>query len=327
MSDRGPPVSEGGSPTELLRALAVFAEPPEPGHAAIAKSLGLVGSPEPSVYADVFLFQLYPYASVHLGPEGMMGGVARDRVAGFWSALGYEVPPEPDHVAALLGLYADLSSREGASSGAERTLLRESRSALMHEQLAPWIFAFLGRVKEIAPDPYRGWATLLGDVLAVEDVLASGRRGTTVVDALPVHLSSTSGIDDPRVAGAPAFLESLLAPVRSGMILTRSDLASCAASADAGLRAGERRYALEHLLAQNHTDVLECLASEAARQGRLHDERVPQLGRMARVLSDRCAKTRTLLRELAENETSGMIAASEDASRGDEYVVGPPSRA
>ena len=93
---------------ELLRGLAVFAEAPGPSHAALADALGIPGVPDAAAYSDVFLFQLYPYAPVHLGPEGMMGGEARDRVAGFWRAVGRTPPPEPDHLAALLGLYAAL---------------------------------------------------------------------------------------------------------------------------------------------------------------------------------------------------------------------------
>ena len=72
------------APVEVLRGLAVLAEPPSPEHRRLAEALGLSEAPTPAHYADVFLFQLYPYASVHLGPEGMMGGEAGARVAGFW---------------------------------------------------------------------------------------------------------------------------------------------------------------------------------------------------------------------------------------------------
>ena len=40
-----------------------------------------------------------------------MGGLARERIAGFWNAVGLTPPPEPDHLAALLGLYASLTER------------------------------------------------------------------------------------------------------------------------------------------------------------------------------------------------------------------------
>src|SRR5215213_11255939 len=103
---------------ELFRALAVFAEPPErPGAARVAEALGLGGVPTADAYTDVFVFRLYPYASVYLGSEGMLGGEARDRVAGFLAALGQAVPQEPDHLALLLGAYARLSEAEGEAAG------------------------------------------------------------------------------------------------------------------------------------------------------------------------------------------------------------------
>jgi hypothetical protein len=281
-----------------------MAEPPERRHGPIAESLGLPDAPTSVEYSDVFLFQLYPYASVHLGPEGMMGGIARDRVAGFWSALGYTPPAEPDHLAALLGLYASLAEREVGLDGAERALVREARSALMHEHLAPWTFPYLDRVRELAPPVYRAWAELLAELLGAE------MRGLArpVSDALPLHLRSAAPLPDPRVEGAAAFLEGLLAPVRSGMIVTRADLASVAADADLALRAGERRYALEHLLIQNAHAVLLALGAEATRQGRAHDLRSGWLGGSAAFLRDRCHLTAALLRALA-TEGDGVEGA------------------
>src|SRR5437764_4107878 len=95
---------------EIFRALAVLAEPPErPEVARLAALLELGGPPSASEYTETFVFRLYPYASVYLGAEGMMGGEARDRVAGFFAALGQTPPPEPDHLSTLLATYARLS--------------------------------------------------------------------------------------------------------------------------------------------------------------------------------------------------------------------------
>src|SRR5205807_572327 len=91
---------------ELFRALAALAEPPGPEQVRIGAVLGLPGAPDPAQYTEVFLFQLYPYAAVHAGAEGMLGGEAQDRVAGFWRALERTPPAEPDHLTSLLALYA-----------------------------------------------------------------------------------------------------------------------------------------------------------------------------------------------------------------------------
>src|SRR5215218_1965505 len=119
---------------ELFRALAVLVEPPDrPGVARVAEALGLGELPEVSAYTDLFVFQLYPYASVYVGAEGMLGGEARDRVAGFMAALGHAaVPAEPDHLALLLGAYAGLCEAErGEVEGQRRVRVRGARRALL----------------------------------------------------------------------------------------------------------------------------------------------------------------------------------------------------
>lgn len=286
------------APVDLLRGLAVIAEPPMPEHALIAKALGLPSAPTSSEYSDLFLFQLYPYASVHLGEEGMMGGEAQSRVGGFWRAIGHSPPAEPDHLAALLGLYAGLCD-DGSWSAAEAALLLEGRRTLLWEHLAPWIFAFLGRVQEIGPSPYREWASLLSDVLTTEV-----QRLDRPSEVVPAPLAATPAIADPRAEGTDAFLRSLLAPIRSGVLITRVDLALMARASDVGLRAGERRYALEHLLAQDARPILTALAAEAERQAAVHSARHHDLGELADFLAGRAGGTADLLRALAADAVS-----------------------
>ena len=106
---------------ELFRALAALAEPPDrAGVERLAAALGLGDLPAASEHTEVFVFQLAPYASVYLGAEGMLGGEARDRVAGFWRALGQAPPAEADHLTLMLALYARLSEFEAGEADAAR---------------------------------------------------------------------------------------------------------------------------------------------------------------------------------------------------------------
>lgn len=323
------------TPIHALRGLAVLAESPSREHGAVVEALGLPAVPTAAEYSDLFLFQLYPYASVHLGPEGMMGGVARDRIAGFWRALGLTPPAEPDHLAALLGLYASVAERASTtevigsdhggdvgSSEAERALLVQAACALLEEHLAPWVFGWLDRVEELAGGTYRAWAGMLSGVLRAEvdrlqdeaahrrdvddpaaatapDDARAGRPGEQLQ-----HLREVPDLADPRSDGTDAFLAGLLAPVVSGMIVTRADLAHMARSLDAGLRAGERRYALEHLLAQDASGTLLSLAAEAERQGDRHGQRTSWQGSSAVYFQERCARTAGICRELAAGGVS-----------------------
>ncbi len=249
---------------ELFRALGALSEPPEPGHAPIATALGLPGAPAPGDHAEVFLFGAYPYASVYLGAEGMVGGEARDRVAGFWRALGLVPPAEPDHLAALLGLYAALIDAEAtAPDRARATLRRSSRKALLWEHLLSWLPPYLGKVDEIGPPFYAAWARLLGTALVAE------ARELGPQDELPLQLRAAPGLPAPEAAG-DAWIGALLAAVRSGMLLTRSDLRRASRELGIGARVAERAYMLRAMLEQDASGTTGWLAAEARRAAAAH---------------------------------------------------------
>jgi hypothetical protein len=286
---------------ELFRALAVLAEPPDrPEVARLAPLLGLGEPPSPSDYTETFVFQLPPYASVYLGAEGMLGGEARDRVAGFLSALGRTPPAEPDHLVILLATYAQLAAPGGDGEGGEESARsvegrRLARKALLWEHLLSWLPAYLDKLAGVAPPFYRRWGELLLDAL-LEEAASAGAPA-----ALPLHLREARTVSDPRVATSDEFLQSLLAPARSGMILTRADLARGAHSLGAGLRAGERRFALKSLLGQDAACALAWLAQEASAWAARHARRRDALGGVAEWWTQRAGATAALLLELSSD--------------------------
>jgi hypothetical protein len=261
---------------ELLRALGALCEPPSPLHRRAAGALGLPGEARDDDYAELFLFQLYPYSSVYLGPEGKLGGVARDRVAGFWRALGLTPPAEPDHLAALLGLYTGLAERDAPP---------EWRRAFLWEHLLSWTDPFLDRVEELAPPYHRAWARLLRDALDAE----LAEMGTLPV--APLAHRSAPPLEPPSEIGGAAFLEQLLAPVRTGFVLVRSDLLAAGRELGLGLRVAERRYVLEALLAQDGPATLRWLSGFAARAAGAH---------RSEFWRERAADAAALLVEVAE---------------------------
>ena len=66
------------------------------------------------------------------------------------------------------------------------------------------------------------------------------------------------------------LLDMLIAPIRSGFVLTRRSLAAGADAALAGYRIGERRFTLRAMLEQAPAETLGWLADEAARWSRRH---------------------------------------------------------
>jgi hypothetical protein len=234
--------------SEVLRALAVLLESPRPEHAAIAAALGLPAVPEPDEHTLVMVFQAYPYASVYLGAEGMLGGEGRDRVAGFWRALGGEPPREPDHLSVLL---ASLAALDGEPASV--------RAALFWEHIASWMPPYLATLQRVAPPFHAAWAELAAAMLAeLAEEIGAPARLPLALRAAPALPPGASGLDD--------LLAALLAPVRTGVVIVHGDLARAASDLDLGLRAGERRFALRALLAQDAAGVLGWLAGEARAQ-------------------------------------------------------------
>ena len=281
---------------ELFRALAVFAEPPSLESAPVARALGLGALPEASEHTDIFVFQLYPYASIYLGAEGMLGGAARDLIAGFWRALRQTPPPEPDHLSVMLALYAELAGHEANEpDDARRESWRRARSAFLWEHLLSWLPVYLSKLKEIATPFYMRWGEILLDAL-----LAEAQATRTPEPELSLHLRDMAGagLVDPREGATGDFLQTLLSPARSGMILVRSDLTRAARTLELGLRIGERKYVIESLFAQDARGVLDWLAREAANWSESHRQQHAALAGVARAWEAKAVASARLLEEL-----------------------------
>jgi hypothetical protein len=278
---------------EIFRTLGALIEPPVPEHDELATLLGLGNPPPGALYSDLFLFQLYPYASVYLGPEGMMGGEARDRIAGFWRVLGEEPPPESDHLSIMLALYARLCDFEnGAKEQQQGEFWAHARRAFFWEHLASWIPVFLDALASITDSYYGRWGVLLGESLAEEAAKLEPPQ------ALSLHLREADPLDDPRASGGEAFVDGLLVPVRTGVILTRSDLDRAARQLDLGSRAGERKFVLKALLGQDPRGTLEWLEREVERWREIHARRSDAWASVSAFWQGRAARASEMLGEL-----------------------------
>ncbi|MDH3223137.1 MAG: molecular chaperone TorD family protein [Gemmatimonadota bacterium] len=248
---------------EVYRALGLLIEAPTVEHGAVAAALDLPPPPEPAIHGNEVAFQRYPYASVYLGEEGKLGGEARARIAGFWHALGLEAPDEPDHISALLSLATGLTKAEHAETDPARgALLKEARSALLWEHVHSWCVPYLESFRTSPSAYYRAWGDLVRRVIRQE--LSEGPYPLHLPQAL--NAAGELTLVDPRKGDSGAgFVPELLAPVRSGLVVLRSDLADLADALNLAMRAGERAYALSSFLAQDPGKTLEWLAGFASR--------------------------------------------------------------
>lgn len=307
---------------ELFRALGTLIESPTASHGRVAAVLGLPEAPSAAEHGWVVARRRYPYASVYLGAEGMLGGEARDRIAGFRRALGLEGGGgaggdggqdsgadvggrEPDHLASLLGLLAALERwRREESDPARRALLSQARVTLAWEHLASWTGPYLASFEGCGVAFYEAWAALAADALArLHEEIESP-------EYLPAALRAAPGFADPRRDGGAAFVASLLAPVRSGVILLRDDLVRLGDDTGLACRAGERRYVLNAFLAQDPGVTLNWLAGHAARWSR----RVVAAGPapIAAWWAERAGNTAVVLGELAGEARPGFARGALD---------------
>lgn len=278
---------------ELIRALAAVVEgrPDESREVVRALDLPPLDAAE---HTATFVLWCPPYEAIHLGPEGKLGGVGADRVAGFWRALGLTPPAEPDHLAQLLTLYAHLGEAEEEARGRPAgTALARARSALLAEHLWSWVPGYLGAVEDLGGASLSGWAALVREVLRRE------MDRTAVASSLPLALRDAP---PPLAAGAgrDEVLDAVLAPIRSGMVLTHPSLAGIARSEGAGYRAGERRFALKAMLEQDGPGTLEGLAGEARRWVARHQAEAPSEHRVAGWWASRAQATATALAQSRE---------------------------
>jgi Nitrate reductase delta subunit len=269
------PVAVHGGRWELLRALGAIASTPPPLSGPVAASLGL---PQPTAaeHTGVFVLSAPPHAAIYLGAEGKLGGGALDRAAGFWRALGLAPPPDADHLGALLALYAELGDAEAAArSERARAQPRRAREALLWEHLWSWAPGYLTAVERLGTPSLGPWARLALRALAREAGLAAPSA------ALPLALRSAPpalrapGAGSPRGLGRRELLDALLAPVRSGVVITSADLREAATVAGVGYRLGERRYTLAAMLDQDGAATIGWLRALARRWARWHARQRP----------------------------------------------------
>jgi Nitrate reductase delta subunit len=311
--------TENAGRWELLRALGAVADSPAAAR-AVGPALGLDLCPS-AAHTDVFVLNCPPYASVYLGPEGALGGEGTDRVAGFWRAIGITPPAEPDHLTALLGLYARLGEA-AAESRREVTAatLARSQGALLAEHLWPWLPAYLDAVTELDAPALTAWAHLTQRALAAELSAPPLAQQPSLAQQLPLALRAAPG---PVAANGKLgdLIDAVTTPIRSGMILTRHRLALGAGQAAVGHRIGERRFTLRAMLEQDPAATLGWLSAEACRWEQRHASRA---GAVSRWWSARAAHTSRLLAESASAAGAALASpAGESGTDASGYRVGP----
>lgn len=240
----------------LFPSLGEVIESPGPEHMRVAHMLGLRGEATKKDFTNLFVIQLFPYASIYVSPNGLAGGAIRDEVARYHHLMDAPVPPEPDHISSLLKWYGVLQSRLNGYIKEES--VRHVRQAFFWNCIASWLPIYLIRTRELGSALYRAWADVTLDVLEAEAVQVG--MPTTVPSAF-----LTAPIL-PNVRDPLAFVESLFVPIVSGLLLCRADLGRCAAENRLIVGVADRRTNVKKFLMEDTSGVCAWLYSESLRQ-------------------------------------------------------------
>jgi TorA maturation chaperone TorD len=240
----------------LFPSLGELVESPGVEHARVARMLGLPGEATRKDYTNLFVVQLFPYASIYVSANGLAGGPIRDEVARYHRLLNAPVPEEPDHISSLLKWYGHLQT--ALAGYGNEAQIRDVRQSFFWSCIASWLPVYLLRAREIGSPVYRAWAEVTLDVLEAEAVQIG------IPATAPAPLLTAPAL--PSVREPVAFVESLLVPVTSGVILCRADLGRCAAEHRLVVRVADRRHNIKSFLAENASGVCTWLSAEALRQ-------------------------------------------------------------
>jgi hypothetical protein len=147
---------------------------------------------------------------------------------------------------------------------------------------------------------YAAWARLLREALLEE------ARALAPPQSRPLHLR-----DVPELPGAGPgeglddLTRALLAPARSGLVITRGDLAAAAAAAGLGVRVGGRAFVLRALIDSDRAAMSRWLAGQAAWWAERHRGDVLQLAGIAAHWLARAQASIRVLQRLPQPESTG----------------------
>ena len=234
-------------------------------------------------FYTLFGMNVFPYQSVFLDPEGLLGGTETERVRISCRHMGFVVDEtsEPaDHLAHELDVLAFLCQAEAEAwedgRGDMVAHAQQLQTHFLDEHLLRWLPAFTATVQR-HEDPFYAEVASLTWILAAERrrSLESGALGVAMHgEVIPLTLRpfsngvNSNGVNNDPAAWQPAespadrverlltdpqtdldaIAAFLLTPAYSGLYLSRRDISRLSRSVDAPHGFGERRWMLRTLL-------------------------------------------------------------------------------
>ena len=272
-----------------------------------------------AAHQHLFGFSLFPFESLFLTRDGLVGGEASGRVQEAYFGFGFAPPADhaPDHLGLALAALAFLTGAEADAwrDGLDATAARMAglQQTFLQQHLARWIAPVTIAVRRSGEPFYAQVAALTDQV--VSDHLATNMALPTLPPADGLSL------DDPGT-GLREIARWLLTPLDCGLVLTRDDLRALARAVDLPTGFGDRQQMLVNLLrAAGGYDLLPALVAQlravtAAWQA-AYAERADAKPEMVRPWAARATVTAGLLGDLhalAAQELQDLVTRGEEAT-------------
>ena len=266
----------------------------------------------------LFRFNLFPYQSIFLDAEGLLGGAESNRVRRSYRSCGFAVKNDgnPDHVGHELGLMAFLCGAErdawedGEDEMARR--IRRRQRDFLQSHLLLWIFPFVLAVGQQRQPFYEALAELTMD-LVYDHALALGNDGT-FPQPDSFRLPEPPALLEEKKTGLKEIAAYLATPPYAGLFLSRDAIGRLGRQLEIPRGFGDRRQTLVNLMrsaAQYEAfpaliQALQEVAGEwMAAYGR-QQERMPELAPFYRPWRARVEETAGLLAEIELRKKQGV---------------------
>jgi TorA maturation chaperone TorD len=218
-------------------------------------------------HTRVFDLEVFPYESIFLGTDNLIGAESGDAVLSFYARAGYspdDSAPSPDHLAIELDFLAWVCGAEAeawedsASAAAHR--MRSIERAFLDEHLLRWLVPFSEAVRQQEQPFYRAVASLIVQTAAEHRAVLGDEL---LNPPAPFSLPTLPDLLEDETTGLKDIGRFLLTPAYSGVYLSRSDIERLARRRDLPRGFGPRDQMLNNLLhAAARFDALDALLAD-----------------------------------------------------------------
>jgi TorA maturation chaperone TorD len=204
-----------------------------------------------AAHYDLFGLNVFPYASIFLHGDMMIGTAVTNSIQNFYHEVGFTdyASDMADHIGNLFGLLGYLSAAEADAfedhKVAEARRMQHLQLRFLNDYLLPWLPALTKAVQQQGSSLYGSLLELSLDFVTAQ---YNQLQENSVGDAPAFRLPRSPNLLDNEKTGLRDIAEYLLIPVYAGFYLSRDDVRRLGSEHDLPHGFGKRKQILTNLL-------------------------------------------------------------------------------